>query len=144
MTNEEMGRLIDEHFEMEGRGDIDGILNTLVDEGLDHDIIGYPPGPQHDKARVREFYETLHSELPAVGVTPLRRYYGEDFAVDEVIWEGRADGRPFGIEGRGRPVKFRLLHVFEFRDGKISRENVWMDFATFYAQLGALPVAATA
>jgi len=29
-----------------------------------------------------------------------------------------------------------MLHVFEFRDGLISRENVWMDTATVLAQLG--------
>jgi len=28
-----------------------------------------------------------------------------------------------------------MLHVFEFRDGLISRENVWMDTATVLAQL---------
>jgi hypothetical protein len=28
-----------------------------------------------------------------------------------------------------------MLHVFEFRGGRISRENVWMDTATVLAQL---------
>ncbi|WP_445187886.1 hypothetical protein ACTXG6_12175 [Pseudonocardia sp. Cha107L01] len=28
-----------------------------------------------------------------------------------------------------------MLHVFEFRGGRISRENVWMDAATVLAQL---------
>jgi hypothetical protein len=28
-----------------------------------------------------------------------------------------------------------MLHVFEFREGLISRENVWMDTASVAAQL---------
>jgi hypothetical protein len=35
-----------------------------------------------------------------------------------------------------------MLHIFEFRDGKISRENVWMDTATLMAQLIAPAAAA--
>lgn len=31
----------------------------------------------------------------------------------------------------------RLLHVFEFRDGLISREQVWMDLAAVQAQLAS-------
>lgn len=56
--------------------------------------------------------------------------------VDESVWEGRAPGRPFGIEGHNRPLSFRLLHVVEFaEDGRISRENVWIDLAAVIAQL---------
>ena len=40
-----------------------------------------------------------------------------------------------GIPGNGRQVRSRMLHVFEFRAGGISRENVWMDTATVLAQL---------
>jgi ketosteroid isomerase-like protein len=33
-------------------------------------------------------------------------------------------------------VSFRILHVFQFRDGKICRENVWCDLAAIQQQLG--------
>ena len=54
---------------------------------------------------------------------------------------GRARVRGVGhrqlrrIPGNGRQVRSRMLHVFEFRAGGISRENVWMDTATVLAQL---------
>jgi hypothetical protein len=32
-------------------------------------------------------------------------------------------------------ISFRILHVFEFRSGLISRENVWLDTAAIVAQL---------
>jgi predicted ester cyclase len=44
-------------------------------------------------------------------------------------------GQFLGIPGNGKQVKFRILHVFEFRDGRISRENVWLDGAAVAAQL---------
>jgi len=39
------------------------------------------------------------------------------------------------MEGRGRSVHFRMLHVFDFRDGRISRENVWLDGGSIAHQL---------
>ena len=45
-------------------------------------------------------------------------------------------GAPFGLEGRGRPLEFRLLHVVEFaEDGRIQREAVWPDLAAIIRQL---------
>ena len=56
--------------------------------------------------------------------------------VDDSIWSGIATGRPFGFEGRNRPLQFRLLHVLEFTDrGDIARENVWLDLAAIQQQL---------
>ena len=37
-----------------------------------------------------------------------------------------------------------MLHIFEFRDGLISRENVWKDSTAIVAQLTQAPAAATA
>ena len=34
-----------------------------------------------------------------------------------------------GLPGNGRRISFRILHVFEFRNGLNSRENVWLDSA---------------
>lgn len=56
--------------------------------------------------------------------------------VDESVWRGRAPGTVFGLDGKGRPVDFRLLHIVEFtHDGRIQRENVWVDFAAILRQL---------
>jgi uncharacterized protein len=66
---------------------------------------------------------------------PVRRLYADDFVVDEVMVEGRAVGKVAGLEGRGRPVRFRLLHVFELRDGLIAREMACMDVPAIHQQL---------
>jgi predicted ester cyclase len=139
LTREQMDRKIDEHFAYEGRDDVAGVLATLAPDAT-HDVIGYPAGPSHGRAAARKFYETLFADLAESQVTPVRRLYGENFIVDESHWAGTAPGRPFGIEGHGRPVSFRLLHVVNFTpDGLIQQEQVWLDLAAIQHQLPPLP-----
>jgi predicted ester cyclase len=135
LTRAQMDARMDEHFGFEARDDIDGVLATL-DADVDHDVVGWPTGPAKGRAAARPFYEALFADLSEGQARSVRRYYGADFMVDESLWQGRAPGRPFGLEGRGRPLAFRLLHVVEFSDqGSIRRENVWVDMAAIAAQL---------
>jgi len=135
LTPREMDRRIDEHFGFEAADDIDGVVATLAADA-EHDIVGWPTGPTRGRAAARPFYEALFADLAEGEVKTLRRVYGENFLVDESLWRGKAPGRPFGFEGRGRPLEFRLLHVIEFGgEGTIRRENVWVDFAAIARQL---------
>ena len=135
LTPAQMDQKMDEHFGFEARDDVAGVLSTLTQD-VEHDIVGWPTGPTHGPEGARPFYELLFNDLSDGRVEPLRRLYGENFMVDDSVWTGRAPGRPFGIEGRGRPLSFRLLHVVEFSDeGSIRRENVWVDLAAIQRQL---------
>lgn len=135
LTPQDMDRKIDEHFGYEGRDDVAGVLATLAPDAT-HDVVGWPDGPSRSKEAARRFYETLFADLAESKVTPIKRLYGDTFMVDESFWEGTAPGRPFGFEGRGRPLSFRLLHVVEFTpDGLIQREQVWLDLAAIMRQL---------
>ncbi|SDH62173.1 ester cyclase [Pseudomonas panipatensis] len=135
LSREEMARKIDEHFGFEARDDVAGVLATLAPD-VEHDIVGWPAGPSHGREGARPFYEALFADLSDGQVKSLRRLYGPNFMVDDALWSGCAPGRPFGIEGHGRPLSFRLLHVIEFSAaGQISRENVWVDLAAIQQQL---------
>ncbi|TFV58396.1 ketosteroid isomerase [Mycobacterium sp. PS03-16] len=135
LTREQMDRMLDEHFAYEANDDVEGVLATLTPD-VRHDIVGYPPGPGLGPEAARQFYEGLFDDLADSSVETVRRLYGENFMVDESVWRGRAPGRPFGLEGRNRPLQFRLLHILEFADdGRISRENVWLDLAAIQQQL---------
>jgi predicted ester cyclase len=46
-----------------------------------------------------------------------------------------AEGHPFGLDGRGGPVRTRFLHIFDFSDDLISRESAWIDPAAVQQQL---------
>ncbi|MBS0339393.1 MAG: nuclear transport factor 2 family protein [Proteobacteria bacterium] len=137
MTKEQFDRMIDRHFRFEAENDVDGVLSTMVDD-VEHDVVGSPTGPLNGQQAARGFYDALFADLSGEKVTTLRRYYGPDFVVDESLWEGAAPGTPFGIPGGGRRIAFRLLHVFDMApDGKIKRENVWLDLAAILQQLQA-------
>jgi len=135
LTPAQMDSKLDEHFGFEAADNVEGVLATLTDD-VEHDIVGWPTGPVHGRDSVRPFYETLFADLSDGRVESRRRLYGDHFMVDDSLWRGRATGRPFGIEGGGRPLEFRLLHVLEFaEDGAIRRENVWIDLAAIQQQL---------
>jgi ketosteroid isomerase-like protein len=130
MDRDEMDRIINEHFTHEATDDLDGVLATLTDD-VQHHVVGSPWGPLTGKDAVKPFYEQLFADLKGEGVEPVGRWYGEDFLVDETLWTGYVeDARAFGLEGKSGHVTFRLLHVFELRDGLISKENVWSDIVT--------------
>jgi uncharacterized protein len=139
LTPAEMGAMLDRHYQFEAADDVDGVLSTLTDDVV-HDVVGAPTGPNVGKAAARAFYEHLFGDISGERTEPRGRLYGPDFLVDEVVWHGRAVGRPFGFDGGNRRFSHRLLHVLEFRDSLIARENVWVDFAAIAQQLGAGPV----
>jgi hypothetical protein len=138
MTREQMDAVVAEHFRFEAIDDVDGVISTLLN-GAVHEVIPSPVGALDDPAEQRAYYELLFASIKGERVDPLRRYYGDNFLIDESLWHGRIeDGRPFLCDGRSGEVSFRLLHVFEFRDGKISREQVWCDLASIQRQLGCV------
>jgi predicted ester cyclase len=135
LSRAQMDAKIDEHFGFEAADNVAGVLATLTPD-VEHDIVGWPTGPTRGPEATRPFYEALFSDLADGKVRCVKRLYGEDFLVDESVWSGTAPGRPFGLDGRGRPLEFRLLHVVEFAaSGSIKRENVWIDLAAIQQQL---------
>jgi uncharacterized protein len=134
MTRAEMDALVDGHYRAEEAGDLDAIVDGFAPDA-EHDVAGRPGGALHGGDQIAAFYRALLAELRIDRFEPVRRWYGEDHVVDEAVLHATATGRPFGLEGRGRPVRTRFLHIFDFRDGLISRESAWIDLAAIQQQL---------
>ena len=134
ITREQMDRLIDGHFEAESAGDIDAIVDGFV-PGAQHDVVGRPGGPIYGDRQIADFYRGLLDDLSNLRFQKVRRRYGTNHAIDESILHATAAGSPFGMPGRGREVRVRILHVFDFSDGLILRENAWLDLAALQEQL---------
>jgi steroid delta-isomerase-like uncharacterized protein len=126
--------LVSRHIRAEGAGDVDGAVAVYTDD-VEHDVVGFPGSPHHGRDGARRFYEELTANFRAEGVEMLRRYFTDDAMVLEQIMTGAVIGSMLGLPGHGRRISFRMLHVFEFRDGSISRENVWLDNAAIADQL---------
>jgi len=134
MTPDEMDAVFERHCEAEKIHDVAGILDTLT-EDAEHDVIGDPTGVLRGRAAIEPRYKELFTALAEDRFENLRRFHGENFFVDESRFIGRAVGPFMGFPGGNVPVDFRILHVCEFRDGRISREQVWMDVAALVQQL---------
>jgi uncharacterized protein len=98
-------------------------------------VVGRPGEALHGGDQIQGFYRALLAELRIDHFEPVRRWYGHDHIVDESLLHATAEGRPFGLDGRGRQVRTRFLHIFDFRDGLICRESAWIDLAAVQQQL---------
>jgi uncharacterized protein len=134
ISREAIDHIIEDHFRREADGDVEGTLQTLTDDVV-HDVVGDPAGELHGPAAVGLRYGHLFSNVKGERADIRHRLYGENFAVDDKIWTARVTGEFMGIPGHGRRISIRVLHVFEFRGGLISRENVWIDAGAAIAQL---------
>jgi steroid delta-isomerase-like uncharacterized protein len=131
-------QIIEEHFRQEAEGDVEGTLRTFTEDVV-HDVVGDPLGELHGPGAVGERYGHLFANVKGEHSDVKHRLYGADFVVDDIIWTARVVGQFMGIPGHGRRISIRVLHVFEFRDGLISRENVWIDAGAAISQLTSNP-----
>ena len=116
------------------RGDVDGAVAAYTDD-VEHDVVGFRGGPIHGKDAARGFYEYLTANFRTEDERPTHRYVADDAMILDQMMTGTVTGELLGFPGNGRRVTFRILHVFEFRDDLISRENVWLDGAAIAQQL---------
>lgn len=136
MDQQRMKELIKQHIAAELAGDTAAAVSVYTDD-VEHDVIGSPTGPVHGPAAAQGFYDQLVADLNTELMTPTREQYGEDFCVVEHEATGVVKGAFMGIPGNGRRVTFRMLHVWDFKDDAISREQVWLDGGAIAAQLTA-------
>ena len=136
MEQATMDRLIAEHVRAKMAGDPAGAVAMYTDD-VEHDVVGAPTGPVRGPAAARAFYAQLVQDVHTEQMLPVRHCYGQDFCVVEHQWTGTVPGTFLGVPGNGRRITFRLLHLWEFRDGRISRENVWLDGGSIVAQPSA-------
>jgi steroid delta-isomerase-like uncharacterized protein len=142
MEREQMDQLIEAHIAAEAAGDTEGCVAMYTDD-VEHDVVGAPHGPLRGRAAAQGFYDRLVRDISTEEMIPVRAYYAEDACVIEHEWTGTVPGAFLGVPGHGRRIRFRMLHVWEFRDGRISRENVWLDGGAIAAQLSGPPDAGT-
>jgi steroid delta-isomerase-like uncharacterized protein len=125
---------------------IQGVHNRDVDEIV---ALAHPDEYVDDFVAIGEFR----------GADAVRRFFGEIFAampdfeltVERVVaddssaavkWRARATftSAPFqGIQPTGRAVELRGVDFFEVEDGRIRRNTVFYDGASFARQIGMLP-----
>lgn len=130
--------IIDRHFAAENAHDVEATLATYTDD-IVWDDVTHPDSPFRGKAEVGRVYSSIIDAIPDVHLESVRRFVAEDgrFVVDESVLTGHVEGGWSGMQGRGAPVRVRILHIFEVRDGLIASENAWFDAAAVQRQIAA-------
>jgi ketosteroid isomerase-like protein len=117
---------VENHFHSEALNEVDAALETFTD-----DIVWEAPALNglnrrfSGKRDVERNYRALFASMRDVKFTFLDRFATEDRVVDDslVTFEVAQDG--YWHFPLGSRVEMRLVHIFEMRDGKISRELVF-------------------
>lgn len=128
--------LIDRHFAAENAHDIEATLATYTDD-IVWDDVTHPGSPFQGKQAVAQAYGGILEAIPDLHIRSVSRFECGAHVVDESILTGHVSGEFAGVSGGGAPVSFRLLHVFDLRDGLIARENAWFDSAAVVRQVEA-------
>lgn len=130
--------IIDRHFAAENAHDVEGTLATYTDD-IVWDDVTHPDAPFYGKEEVARVYSSIIDAIPDVRLEPVWRFSGEDgrYVVDESIISGHVEGEWAGMDGGGAPVRVRILHIFELRNGLICFENAWFDAAEVQRQITA-------
>ena len=137
MNTDEKFALIQKHLDAEGAGDVEGACAVYA-EGVEHDVVGFPGSPAFGVEAAKGFYSYLTANVRTTGEKPLHKYVTDTGSVVmEAQMSADVIGEFMGIPGQGRNITFRILHVFEFDDSLITREQVWLDTGSIIAQLTA-------
>ena len=112
--------IVEAHFGSEAGGRVDEAVALYTD-----DIVWEAPTRNivlHGKQAVADNYRNMFSGFKDVQFRTLDRFATEDRVVDDSVISleiTKTGFMPFPI---GTKVEMRLTHIFEIRDGKISKE----------------------
>ena len=120
-------KCVEGHFHSEAVNDVEAALELYTDDivfeaaalnGLNRSFSG--------KQAVAKFYRELWTTMKDVKFQPLQRFATEDRVVDDsfVTFEVVRDGC-WPHFSTGQKIEMRLVHIFEMRDGKISKEIIF-------------------
>jgi steroid delta-isomerase-like uncharacterized protein len=126
--------VIERHFAAENAHDIAATLTTYTDDVVWDDVAN-PACPVRGKQATAGMYEGILSAIPDLQLTSTVRFAAGGHVVDESLASGHVHGSFLGVDGGGAPVSFRMLHVFDLRDGLICREQAWFDTASVLRQI---------
>ena len=120
--------IIEQHFAAENAHNVSATLATYTEDVV-WDDVGNPACPVDGKSAAAEIYKGIMDAIPDLHLESVSRFACGDHVADESIATGHVRGSFIGIAGGGAPVRFRMLDVFDIRDGLISREQAWFDTA---------------
>ncbi|MEZ5008441.1 MAG: ester cyclase [Chitinophagales bacterium] len=119
------------------KGEIDKINETNFDSNIT--LISAPEnvvGIQDFKA----YYQNYLTGFSEVTFTIVDVFGQDDKIAKHWNFKGTHTGEFFGIPASGKKVDIDGVTLVEMKDGKIAKEQDFMDNLSFYQQLGLIPI----
>jgi steroid delta-isomerase-like uncharacterized protein len=134
-------QLVDAHFHSEATNEIDKALELFTD-----DIHWESPTRNlllRGKDATGENYRKMFESFKVEGFRNISRFATEDRVVDDSVITAElvGDGVVNAPVAIGTTVEIRLLHVFDIRDGKISKELVFENWRVIKPAVQQFPYA---
>lgn len=119
------------------RGDTRAADGILADDYVDHDIPGpFPP----DREGLKQAVLAVRSSFPDVTPELFEVLAEEELVAVRVEAEGSHTGDPFmGVPAAGAPIRWKEIHIFRCRDGRIVEHRGVFDLLAILQQLGVAP-----
>lgn len=111
---------VEAHFHSEASNEVDKALELYTD-----DVVWEAPARKlmfKGKRAVADNYRKMFAVIRDVEFRNLQRFATEDRVVDDSIVTFTLTGPGFLPLTAGQKVEMRLVHIFEMRDGRISKE----------------------
>ena len=130
--------IVERHLKAEGAGDIEGaVASTPTTSSTTPSGSRARPARQGRRTRVLRLPDR---QLPHRGRRAAQPLVRRRHDVPRTEHDRRRDRRDARHPRQRQAVTFRIFHVFEFHDGLICREQVWIDTGAIVAQLTAAEV----
>lgn len=135
MDTTEMRRLFEAHRTAEAARDIDGILETFVEDCfLDTKALGLR---SRGKDAVRAAYRGQYfTAFPDLSPEDEDIAFGDDVIAVWGTLRGTSEGEWLGVAPGGGSFEVPFANVVPFRDGRMAGETIYFDLATLCAQAG--------
>ena len=102
-------------------------------------------GAPLSEGEARQFWNAWFKAFPEMDFQVTRTILAEGVAVTQWIFTAMNGGPimpPISdtpVEPTGKPIRFRGVSIFELNQGLIQHENMYIDFATIWAELDVTP-----
>jgi steroid delta-isomerase-like uncharacterized protein len=124
-------------FDALSKKDLDTLSEFHTEETVD-DFVAI--GEIQGKTSIRRFFDELFTAFPDFEMTVDRIVGDRSTAVVQWHATGTFSGGTYqGIEPTGKHVETRGVDVMEITDGRVVRDTIYYDGASFARQIGFLP-----
>ncbi len=117
--------------------DIEAFADLFADDYVNHQVsaAAAPPANLSPKAATVAFFAARLAAMPDLAVSIQTTVAADDRVAASFVYQGRHEGRYYGVEPTGKRLVFTSCDIFRIRDGRIAEHWGMGDIAGIVAQL---------